>query len=91
MPLNDAELLSDILRELGFVRADEDGLRCTDCPYESMRGAFAAEQVLCVRRTFAIDQAGWIWVAYDLFDLTPHGFRNLFERPHESNSPYGRT
>lgn len=77
-------LFSDVLQSLGFVRADAAGLTQTDSPYESSRGAFLAGQVLWMWRTFAVDQAGWIWVAYDLVDLVPHGFRNMVEQPFES-------
>ncbi|MEK7649248.1 MAG: hypothetical protein AAB400_05065 [Patescibacteria group bacterium] len=89
MLLNDSEYFSDILRSLGFVRADEAGLFQTDSPYESSRGAFLAGQVLWLWRTFAVDQAGWVWVAYDLIDLTPYGFRNLLDCPFETHSHPG--
>ncbi len=76
MLLNCMEYLSDILRELGFVRADEVGLTHTESQNESDRGAFFAAQVLWVSRTFAVDQTGRAWVSYDLIDLTPYGFRD---------------
>ena len=88
MPLNDTEYFSDILRELGFVRADEAGLSHTESQHESDRGTFLAAHVLWVGRTFAIDQTGRAWVAYDLIDLTPYGFRDSTRGPYEIDSPY---
>lgn len=89
MSLSDAEHFSDILQALGFVRADEAGLTQADSPYESSRGAFLAAQILWMWRTFAVDQAGWIWMAYDIIDLTPYGFRDLLEYSIEMNALNG--
>ncbi len=91
MPLSGTEYFSDILRELGFVRADEAGLPHTESPYESDRGAFLIVIFFCWSWTFAVDQTGRAWVAYVPIDLTQYGFRSIIQSPHEINSPHWRT